>query len=181
MGQTSREVEMGEAINRTRINRKVMEIREFLQDLEESYERVTGVLDASAENYSLLNQRARRAACNNLIRFDAVLDRINRKLSEIEENLATLELAGVEMGTITRAIKTQISSFSRIISGLQMILSLESVPMDETKSMDFTAAKEELFKQINELQLLPERRGVEQRFKILNGRTTPVVGLAMEN
>uniref|UniRef100_A0A1I7SZ07 Coiled-coil domain-containing protein 22 homolog n=1 Tax=Caenorhabditis tropicalis TaxID=1561998 RepID=A0A1I7SZ07_9PELO len=171
-----------ESKNRRQINSKISTVRDFKRDMEESYRKVIGVLDAPPDQYEKLTRKRKRAADNELTRFSEILVSTDRKLSEIEENLAILELAGVEMGAITRAIKTQISSFSRIISGLQMILSLEGVPMDETKSMDFTAAKEELFKQINQMELINEKRGeLRQCIENLHDETTPVVELAIEN
>uniref|UniRef100_A0A1I7SZ09 MICOS complex subunit MIC60 n=1 Tax=Caenorhabditis tropicalis TaxID=1561998 RepID=A0A1I7SZ09_9PELO len=168
-----------EAKNRSLINTKITEVKGFVQDLEEFYERVTGVLDATTEIYAKLTPQVKKAARNHLTQFSEILSNTNRKLSEIEQNLATLELKGVDMGTVTRAIKTQISSFSKIISALKTILSLD-VPMDETKAKDFTTAKEELFKQINDVQLIPERREeLKQCIGKLHDNTTPA--RAIEN
>uniref|UniRef100_A0A1I7SZ17 Growth arrest-specific protein 8 n=1 Tax=Caenorhabditis tropicalis TaxID=1561998 RepID=A0A1I7SZ17_9PELO len=149
-----------EAKNRHIINAKIMEMKNYLQDLEMFYERVISVLGTSPEKYALFSPRVKETARSNLIRFGEVLDNIDQKLSEIEQDLANLKLANVDLETTTRAIKTQISSFSEFVSGLKTISSLEVVP-NETKSKEFIAAQEELSKQINEMKFFGEKRGVQ--------------------
>ncbi|KAF1752365.1 hypothetical protein GCK72_018919 [Caenorhabditis remanei] len=146
--------------NRRQINAKIMDVKTLLEELDRWFERTAGVLNAPPELYEKLKRNKRIATKSHLARFSEILSSISTRLSEIEQNLALLELEDVQMNEVIRNIKTQISSFGEVIANLKLTLELDGIPIDPTKSGEFSELKKSLFVAINEMELVPENRDV---------------------
>ncbi|CAO4376506.1 unnamed protein product [Caenorhabditis nigoni] len=148
--------------NRARINAKIMEVKNLLEELDRWFMKISGVVDAAPEIYEKIKSNKKAATRGHLGRFSEILSSISTKLSEVEQNLASLELKDVDMDDVIRAIKTQISSFGQVIAYLRLILELDGVPIGSEKAKEFAALKSTLFDSINNMKLAPENRGVIQ-------------------
>lgn len=169
--------------NRRQINGKVVDVQNFVQDLDQCYLRAIEVLGADPEIYAVIPKSKKRTTSGHLMRFIEILDSINRKLGEIEQNLASLELKDVQMSDVNRKIKTQISSFGKTIANLKLILELDGFPIDPKKTEEFTKAKEELFEQINNMSMISENRNaITQAIQQRQAETMPIIEtLSIEN
>ncbi|CAP35960.2 Protein CBG18530 [Caenorhabditis briggsae] len=148
--------------NRARINAKIMEVKNLLEELDRWFMKISGVVDAEPKIYEKLKANNRIATRKYLGRFSEILSSISTKLSEVEQNLASFELKDVEMDDVIRAIKTKISSFGQVIAYLKLILGLDGVMIDSEKAKEFARSKIELFHSINKMDLVPENRVVIQ-------------------
>ncbi|PIC22931.1 hypothetical protein B9Z55_016810 [Caenorhabditis nigoni] len=169
--------------NRGRINAKIMEVKELLEELDRWFMKTSGVLDAKPEVYEKLKPNKKNATRGHLGRFSEILSSISTKLSEIEQNLASLELKDVEMDDVIRDIKTQISSFGQVIAYLRLILELDGVIIEPGKAEEFATLKVELFDSINGMKLVPEnRRAIQAQIQQRQEGTMPNVEIqAIEN
>ncbi|CAO4376508.1 unnamed protein product [Caenorhabditis nigoni] len=169
--------------NRQRINNKIMEVKNLLEELDRWFTRISGVLNAEPELYEKIKSNKKSATRGHLGRFSEILSSISTKLSEVEQNLASLELKDVDMDDVIRAIKTQISSFGQVIAYLRLILELDGVNIDSEKAKEFATLKVELFDSINEMELVPEnRRTIQAQIQQRQEGTMPNVEIqAIEN
>ncbi|PIC22928.1 hypothetical protein B9Z55_016807 [Caenorhabditis nigoni] len=169
--------------NRARVNAKIMEVKNLLEELDRWFMKISGVLEATPEIYEKLKSNKKAATRCHLGRFSEILSSISTKLSEVEQNLASLELKDVEMDDVIRAIKTQISSFGQVIAYLRLMLELDGVNIDSAKAKEFAALKSTLFDSINGMKLVPEnRRAIQAQIQQRQEGTMPNVEIqAIEN
>ncbi|UMM32104.1 hypothetical protein L5515_006024 [Caenorhabditis briggsae] len=169
--------------NRARINAKIMEVKNLLEELDRWFTRISGVLNAEPDIYQKINQNRKKTTRGHLGQFSEILSSISTKLSEVEQNLASLELKDVEMDDVIRAIKTQISSFGQVIAYLKLILEMDGVMIDSEKAKEFATLKTNLFNSINEMELVPEnRRAIQAQIQQRQEGTMPNVEIqAIEN
>ncbi|CAL2043012.1 unnamed protein product [Caenorhabditis brenneri] len=145
--------------SRKRLNYEINDIKTFfLTDLDEQFLKAYRVLSAPAEFYKKLRPKHKQATRSHLGRFQEILSAINSKLNEIEQYLTLFEWEDVEMSHVNVQIKIQISSLFKIIAELTPILELGNVGIDPVKTEAFFRAKEILFEQIENMDVIHEKR-----------------------
>ncbi|EGT30921.1 hypothetical protein CAEBREN_15181 [Caenorhabditis brenneri] len=169
--------------SRKTINNKINEVKAFLEELDEQFMAAYTVLNASPEYYKKLKPRMKRATRGYLERFTELLTLVSSKLNEIEQSLASFEWEDVEMTQISRQIKTQISALRKIIANLNLILELDDVDIEPAITKEFAEAKETLFEQINNMDVISEKRSrIVESIQQRQEETMPdVAKLSIEN